>query len=585
MPSPRRSRLRPKPRHPQSRTAGRPNIGQFTGVESNPNLADLDPDTRFPRDDRCLDHEQFDDIESVSSRNRAPFQGFPGRSQSSRARCRSRTSWLSAVGGYLPVTPEVMEELEQRLLVGECPTETAIMDQRGGPIPASVLTRELTNRFRVGSLECGDTDWENDVITGSLPRSSPLKRQRSNRSARSTTSSARRRQNEDGCVTCLRGMLHCYNVFILIVGCASLGVGIWLLVTDFGARKVTPIVGNQLYEVTTYLLMAGGGAVALLAFCGCCGTIREDKCVLSFYGTTLAIVLIVLGASCVLAIFFRTEVESNVQFRMKETLTKHYGVDISRDSKNRRITEAWDAMQRQLKCCGVHGNVTGPDSFLMYKSIRWSKYKKNSERIVPESCCAPGDVKICTGETEFSGPPIYFNAHTDDLRKKNPYLYTDGCYDSLIKYLKTYSTVVAGVSAIVPLFLIFGIVISFCLCARVTGYSTDDEVDLDNFDGPGRLPELDNQFPLADEYISGGPWSCIPLCPTLFSQETVFFHANFKSSKCSFYSDMTDSDVESKENFVRYNWLTYIGWFCVFMLLGCISLEFHTLALKYVTSV
>ena len=113
MPSPRRSRLRPKPRHPQSRTAGRPNIGQFTGVESNPNLADLDPDTRFSRDDRCLDHEQFDDIESVSSRNRAPFQGFPGRSQSSRARCRSRTSWLSAVGGYLPVTPEVMEELEQ----------------------------------------------------------------------------------------------------------------------------------------------------------------------------------------------------------------------------------------------------------------------------------------------------------------------------------------------------------------------------------------------------------------------------------------------------------------------------------------
>ena len=67
-----------------------------------------------------------------------------------------------------------------------------------------------------------------------------------------------------------------------IIGCAALGVGIWLLVTDFGARNVTPIADNQLYEVTTYLLIAGGGAVALLAFCGCCGTIREDKCVLSF---------------------------------------------------------------------------------------------------------------------------------------------------------------------------------------------------------------------------------------------------------------------------------------------------------------
>lgn len=320
-------------------------------------------------------------------------------------------------------------------------------------------------------------------LTHSLDRyevNKPLKRQRSNRSARSTTSSARRRQNEDGCVTCLRGMLHCYNVFILIVGCASLGVGIWLLVTDFGARKVTPIVGNQLYEVTTYLLMAGGGAVALLAFCGCCGTIREDKCVLSFYGTTLAIVLIVLGASCGLAIFFRTQVESNIQFRMRSTLEKNYGIELTRNSQNRRITEAWDAMQRQLKCCGVTGNETGHESYMKYKSIRWSnkKYKKNPLQLVPESCCAPGDVKICTGEEEFAGPPNYFNTHSEDLRKKNPYLYTDGCYDSLIKYLKTYSTVVAGVSAIVPLFLIFGIVISFCLCARVTGYSTDDEVDL-----------------------------------------------------------------------------------------------------------
>lgn len=87
-------------------------------------------------------------------------------------------------------------------------------------------------------------------------------------------------------------MLEVYNPVMLtqyhltspfqLIGCAALGIGIWLLVTDFGARKVTPIVGNQLYEVTTYLLIAGGGAVALLAFCGCCGTIREDKCVLSF---------------------------------------------------------------------------------------------------------------------------------------------------------------------------------------------------------------------------------------------------------------------------------------------------------------
>ncbi|GFN97185.1 tetraspanin [Plakobranchus ocellatus] len=452
-------------------------------------------------------HSQAEDVDSrLGAWSRNDRQVRP-RSSSSRLSRR-----VVAAGGVLPVTPEVMEELEQCLI--RDPSYSPWTDRgrsgqgdRDGPrVPmlAAGSVREanhhqnnpqscsITSPSSEGSIrtQAGDHTWElgkqwtSESDIADLPQSnkakdsSPLKRQRSNRSARSTTSSARRRQNEDGCVTCLRGMLHCYNVFILIVGCAALGVGIWLLVTDFGARKVTPIVGNQLYEVTTYLLMAGGGAVALLAFCGCCGTIREDKCVLSFYGTTLAIVLIVLGASCGLAIFFRTELESNIQFRMKETLTKHYGVQTRTNSENRRVTEAWDAMQRQLKCCGVVGNVTGSDSWPMYKSIGWTAEKKNHRRIVPDSCCAPGDIKICTGESKFNGPPLYFRGHSEEFRKVNPYLYTDGCYDSLIKYLETYSAVVAGVSFIMPLFLIFGIVISFCLCARVAGYSTDDEVDL-----------------------------------------------------------------------------------------------------------
>lgn len=316
-------------------------------------------------------------------------------------------------------------------------------------------------------------------VSESYNVSKPLKRQRSNRSARSTTSSARRRQHEDGCVTCLRGTLHCYNVFILIIGCAALGIGIWLLVTDFGARKVTPIVGNQLYEVTTYLLIAGGGAVALLAFCGCCGTIREDKCVLSFYGTTLAIVLIVLGAACGLAFFFRSVLATKIQEKMRDTLSINYGFEVRTNAENKRITDAWDAMQRQLQCCGVVGNVTSFDSWMYYTSkTKWSGVKKSQNQRVPESCCAPGDFKICTGEQEFNGPPRFFQGHRDELRQTNPFLYTTGCYDALIDYLQTYSAVVGAVAAIVPLFLVFGIVISFCLCSRVSGYSHDDEVDL-----------------------------------------------------------------------------------------------------------
>ncbi|XP_071119773.1 tetraspanin-18-like isoform X2 [Haliotis cracherodii] len=312
----------------------------------------------------------------------------------------------------------------------------------------------------------------------------PLRRRRSSRENSDDYKAKRvRRQNDGNCTMCLRGTLHCYNVCILVIGCASLGVGVWLLVTDFGARKVTPIVDNQLYEVTTYLLIAGGGAVALLAFCGCCGTIREDKCVLSFYGTTLAIVLIILGVASGLSFFFRGALASHIKSRMRDTLTEKYGIGTRTLPEHKRITEAWDSMQRQLGCCGISGNSTSTDSWAFYSTnTLWYNEMQNDQgkklQKVPDSCCREGDKAICTGQTYFPGPPNHLNPQKERFKKTNPHLYTTGCYDQLMVYLLTYSAVAGIVSAIVPIFLIFGIIISFCLCARVSGTSPDDEVEL-----------------------------------------------------------------------------------------------------------
>lgn len=75
-------------------------------------------------------------------------------------------------------------------------------------------------------------------------------------------------------ITCL--------LVLQIMGCGLLGVGIWLLVTDFSAREITVIINSDMFEIGTYMILAGGGLVALLAFCGCCGTMREDRCILGF---------------------------------------------------------------------------------------------------------------------------------------------------------------------------------------------------------------------------------------------------------------------------------------------------------------
>lgn len=70
-----------------------------------------------------------------------------------------------------------------------------------------------------------------------------------------------------------------------LLGLGVLGVGIWLLVTEYSAREVSVLVGSNFFEIGTYMLIAGGGTIALMAFCGCCGTMREDRCVLAFVST------------------------------------------------------------------------------------------------------------------------------------------------------------------------------------------------------------------------------------------------------------------------------------------------------------
>lgn len=58
-----------------------------------------------------------------------------------------------------------------------------------------------------------------------------------------------------------------------------------MLVKDYSTREIAAIVDSRLFEYVTYALVAGGGTVAILAFCGCCGTMRQDKYVLGFVST------------------------------------------------------------------------------------------------------------------------------------------------------------------------------------------------------------------------------------------------------------------------------------------------------------
>lgn len=75
-----------------------------------------------------------------------------------------------------------------------------------------------------------------------------------------------------------------------LAGCAILGVGIWVKVDSGSIFRFLGKIENAPKELSYvlnvgYLLIALGALLLIIGFLGCCGAIRESKCMLLLVGT------------------------------------------------------------------------------------------------------------------------------------------------------------------------------------------------------------------------------------------------------------------------------------------------------------
>lgn len=291
------------------------------------------------------------------------------------------------------------------------------------------------------------------------------------------------RRKKDRCFHYLAGVLHCYNVFLLVLGSGVVGSGIWLLVKDYNARELSALFNIFHLEYMAYFLTCGGGAVFVLAFCGCCGTMKKEKFVLGFYGGVLILVLLLLVGGSVMGFMLKGKLDEDIKLHFIRTLEVQYGVDTSKNPENNLITDAWDAMQRTLKCCGAYGDQDSLTSWAFYRNTDW--YVKRPTHImypfVPKSCCVPGKNEYdCQGiRNEFNGYPVKPPPPARGTIQ-NPNLYQEGCYDKAIEYIKQHSLYITLACAIVPILLLVGIIVSCYMCCTVKNDDDEDDDEEEN---------------------------------------------------------------------------------------------------------
>lgn len=203
-----------------------------------------------------------------------------------------------------------------------------------------------------------------------------------------------------------------------LLGCAMLGVGIWLLVSDDFTKYSDADDSLSFIYTGAYILVAIGGLIMIIGFLGCCGAIRESQCMLGCFFFLLFIIFAVLLGAGIWAVISKDEVRSIV----KEVLDKQIERACDPKEPNSKSLNFLNHVQEQFQCCGVNGIID---------------YK---------------DFDKCNASSSEPCRALNIN---------------NGCLDKASAWFEQNILIVAGVAIGIAVVLILGMIFSIVLCCAI----------------------------------------------------------------------------------------------------------------------
>ncbi|CAL9700379.1 unnamed protein product [Knipowitschia caucasica] len=238
------------------------------------------------------------------------------------------------------------------------------------------------------------------------------------------------------CTGLLKTMMFIFNGVIFLAGAAILAVGIWVqvdsgsLLSILGDIKDAPPGLDQLANVS-YLLIAVGAVLLVIGFLGCCGAVKESRCMLlTFFSIVLILFIIEVAAAIVVLVFddLAEQLLKGLEVEVREDITNNYG-------NNNQTTGLWNNTMEQFKCCG----------FANYTDFENSTFVSDFRRY-PTPCC---------NATYIDGGPCLLSGAKDSK--------ITGCFETLLEFIKENAVIVAGVALGIAVLEIAAMVVSMVL--------------------------------------------------------------------------------------------------------------------------
>jgi len=226
-----------------------------------------------------------------------------------------------------------------------------------------------------------------------------------------------------------RAMLFMLNGLFFLMGCAIMSVGFWAqydsnFSTLWSSLEVSKLMDARTLNGASLLLIISGLSSIIVSFIGLYGALNKDKCFLTTYTLLMSVIFMLELAAAVVFLSYENQSYDKLREGLNDTVAK-----INEDNDKVSIN-VMNTVQTIFKCCGCEG----PND---YKNLT-----------MMHSC-----------ETTKSTPLV-------------PDYYQDGCYQSIVHYIKSHMPILFGVSISIILLQVIFLVISVRTCCglKYDGY-------------------------------------------------------------------------------------------------------------------
>lgn len=250
-------------------------------------------------------------------------------------------------------------------------------------------------------------------------------------------------------------LAHCifFATAFVLAGIAVVVVSVMLLL-DSSKYLANEGEDSQMYYSIIYILLGAGSFMAIVGFLGCCGALRESPCMLC---TFFVFLVVIIAAEVTGGIWAWTNLdtfERAIKDQVQHMVKKDY-------SQSEVITKTIDAMQHDLRCCGVDGPQDWADAKINRKGeanpisavakevgVRMGIYE------VPRSCCV--EESTCEVSRHFGGGNGILHG-----------LHPQGCGTALWNSLYNNLVLVCAIGLAIAVLQILGLIFTIVLCCAV----------------------------------------------------------------------------------------------------------------------